>query len=919
MSGDPENPARLPLGSALPDPALEPQTPRPHTGLIADDLKAAAVAAHRSGAAASEASAPTQLIDAPAPHWRHLLLFERIGAGAFGAVYRGFDPLVNREVAVKLLPKEARGRSSLEEGRALARIRHPNVVVVYGADQEADQVGIWMEYLAGQTLADIVRDRGPMSAWEVSGIGIDLCHALSALHASGLLHRDIKAENVMREAGGRIVLMDFSSAEHVVPEAGITFSGTPGYMAPELFAGAPATFASDVYSLGVLLFFLLSGRFPVAGTTIADIKNAHAGRQHALLRDARPDVADRIVQVVERAIAYAPADRYQTTGEMERALASASGADAFLTPPPDSSPLAARARRSWPLDGRWTALVIAALILTAAVMAGRTAMFSTPPSQAARVVFSLGPPLMSGSWPRLSPDGRMVVYGARVNGREQLWIRSLDSLAGRVLEHTTATATPFWSPDGRSLGFFADGKLFTIDVDGGDPLVLVDAPHPRGGDWSAAGTILFSRTGGIHRVVENGSHSVQVTALDESRGEFEHGWPEFLPDGRRFLYIVRSSRLDQDGLYVGSLDSPERRRVMPAYSRVAYQDGHLLFIRDGTLQAQPFDVRTAALRGEPVALAHGVNHHQSSDAAFDVAGDALIYAPVRGQPQSELALFDRHGARLKTLTPVGAYRQPRFSPDGQRIVVERIDTAEGSSDLWIFDIGRDSASRLTRSEAPDVKPVWSPDGTQVAFSSKRETTYQIFSKPVDSTEEARPLVTRDGNLFVESWSADGRFLSATLLRQGLWVFPADSREQPWAVRTGDAATWQSAFSPDGRWIAYASSESGHPEIYVEPLPPTGSRWQVSTNGGAEPYWRGDGEELFYLSARGELMGVSVGAGRWQTAKPQPMFALSVPNYGRSADYSVSPDGRLVVANLFVADPVLPPVNVVLNWTTRLRR
>jgi eukaryotic-like serine/threonine-protein kinase len=919
MSGHPEDPGLLPLASALAPPALESRTPRPHTGLIANDLEGAAVAAHRSGAATSEAAVRTQLIDAPAQHWRHLLLFECIGAGAFGAVYRGFDPLVNREVAVKLLPKEAGGRSSLEEGRALARIRHPNVVVVHGADQDADQVGIWMEYIAGQTLADIVRDRGPMSAWEVSGIGIDLCHALSALHASGLLHRDIKAENVMREAGGRIVLMDFSSAEHVFPEAGITFSGTPGYMAPELFAGAPATFVSDVYSLGVLLFFLLSGRLPVAGTTIADIRSAHVDRKHALLRDARPDVADRIVQVVERAIAYAPADRYQTTGEMERALASASGADAFRTPPTDSSPLAAGARRSWPLDGRSTALVIAALILAAAVMAGGTAMFSTPPSRAARVVFSLGPPLMSGSWPRLSPDGRMVVYGALVNGREQLWIRSLDSLAGRVLENTTATATPFWSPDGRSLGFFADGKLLTIDVDGGDPLVLVDAPHPRGGDWSAAGTLLFAQAGGIHRIDSDGSNGAWVTALDASRGEWEHGWPEFLPGGRRFLYIVRSSSVEQDGLYFGSLDSPERHRVMPAYSRVAYEDGHLLFVREGTLQAQPFDIRTAALRGEPVALAHGVNHHRSSDAAFDVAGGTVIYAPLRGQPQSELVLIDRHGTRLKTLTPVGTYRQPRFSPDGQRVVVERIEAAGGNSDLWIFDIGRDSASRLTRSEAPDVRPVWSPDGMKVAFSSKRGTTYQIFSKTVDSTEEPRPLIAFEGNLFVESWSADGRYLSATVFRQGLWVFPTDSREKPWAVRTGDADTWQSEFSPDGRWLAYTSFESGKPEVYVEPVPPTGSQWQISTNGGAEPHWGGAEGELFYLSPDDGLMAVQMAARGWQSVRPQPLFELTVPNHGRSGGYSMSPDGELVVANLFVADPVLPPVNVVLNWTALLRR
>jgi Tol biopolymer transport system component len=925
MSGNPEDAWLIALGSAVSDGSVvdwehaEQHATDPDQRRLVQQLRelATVVSAHRSGAVNPDERGESQAaLVTSASQWRHLVLFECIGAGAFGKVYRGWDPQLDREVAVKLLPKATAGAMPpLDEARHLARIRHSNVVVVYGADQDDEQVGIWMEYIEGHTLAAMVREHGPMSPREVSGIGLDLCHALSALHAAGLLHRDIKAHNVMREVGGRIVLMDFSGAQAIKAQgASKVLLGTPLYMAPELFDGSAATPASDVYSIGVLLFFLLSGGLPVEGSTLEDVKQSHSRRHRKRLRDVRPDLPDGVVQVIERATAHEPDARYQTAGELEHALASASGARAVLGSAVASTSKSGRAARRWPV---WAAAGVLLALAAAAAAFGRW-MPSRPAIPVTR--FTIGPPYVSGSWPRISPDGRLVVFGATVEGRNRFWIRPLDSVTGRALISTTANETPFWSPDSRTLCFFADGKLNKISLDGGDAQVLAEAPQSHGGDWFAD-TIIFARNDGIYRITPNGGTAERLTTLDEAHGEYQHGWPEFLPDGRRFLYIIQSSRAERTGLYVSSLDGSAPRRVMPAFSRSAYADGHLLFVREGTLLAQPFDPHMATPRGEPVALAARVQHHPSSDAAFDVStSGVLIHGGTPGRPSTRLMLFDRQGRELRALTDVRSFAQPRFSPDGNRVVAMKVERDEDNPDIWVYGITRPSSMRLTRPAAGDVKPVWSPDGLRIAFSSKRGDLFHIYSKTVDSAGGEQPLVTTAGDKFVEHWSPDSRYLTATILKSGLWVLPLGSGDRPRMIRAGDAVdTWQSEFSPDGRWLAYMSSESGKPEVYVEPFPSTGVRWQVSTQGGAEPHWRGDSKELLYLSADRMLTAVTVSGTEWKPSKPQPLFRVTIPDLTGDTDYTVSPDGRFLVVNTFIAEPRVPPIDVVLNWTALLAR
>ena len=478
---------------------VESQVASPEVDAILRGLKrlAGVVDAHRS---ITEQGAPSEPVLEDHPKvWRHLAVLEVAGTGAFGTVYRAWDAQLEREVALKLLTVST-DRLPLTEAQHLARIRHPNVVTVYGAEQTEQQVGIWMEFIEGETLADAVAQRGPMSAREVAGIGIDVCRALSALHAAGLVHRDVKAQNAMREVGGRIVLMDFSGTGALDPgESGPALSGTPLYMAPELLEGRPASPATDTYSVGVLLFYLLSGYLPVAGLLVADVRRAHLEGKRIRLRDLRPELPDTVVQIVERAAHPDSATRYSTASDLENALGGMLGA-----PRPaeggrgkDCGRDHILARPGSPRPGRWEHSPSSSRRCLASCCSGRRRSRST----ARRRQADVGPPHNTASWPRLSPDGRLLVFGtvADARARAVLWIRPLDIDQGRALTGTAALESPFWSPDSRQLAFFADGRLKTIDVQTERIETLTDVGRPRGGAWNEAGIILFSTDTGLDR------------------------------------------------------------------------------------------------------------------------------------------------------------------------------------------------------------------------------------------------------------------------------------------------------------------------------------------------------------------------------------------------------------------------------------
>jgi serine/threonine protein kinase len=894
------------------------------SGTLIDNLRLISnmVQAHRGvGDVAQRSTVGTNMTS-----WHHLLLIETVGVGACGTVHRAWDTKLDREVALKLLRKSSDAlRDALGEGRHLARIRHANVVTVYGAEDCEGQVGIWMEFIQGDTLAAMIADRGPMSAREVVGIGIELCRALSALHHAGLVHRDIKANNVMREVGGRIVLMDFSGALVMgTAEGPAQITGTPLYMAPEVLNGGAPSIASDIYSLGVLLFNLLTARYPIEGATVTDVRAAHSNAVRRRLRDLRPEVPEPLIQVIESATASDPGARHRTAGELEHALAltfGAQGPTAAATSAPDLSSRPASLPHRRLAASFWLAFGAAILALGALSVIGwsRTA----PLSDSVLVRTTLGSPYNTLSWPRVSPDGRLVMFGTIVESKDVLWVRPLGSLDGTPLLNASAAETGFWSPDSKDIAFFEDRKLKKIPAAGGSPEILADAPYPHGGDWSRQGTLIFSSNDVLYRIAADGSSRQQLTRLDATRGEYQHSWPHFLPDGRRYLFIVRSKEPEVSGLYVGALDSGLKTRLMPPYSRTVYTGttGHLLFVHSGSLMAQGFDPRRAVLLGEPTQIVGDVKFHPEGDAAFDVSRNGvLVYRPAEGQPKTRLTLFDRRGRELRVVGPTGFYRSPHFSPDQQRVVVERFSPGSDNPDLWIYDLARGGESRFTSSEAPDVAARWSPDGRKIAFSSRRHTDFDIYVKGVDTTEAERVLDESPGDKFVEDWSPDSRWLSATIVRNGLWIMPVGRGPKPFMIRRSTVLqSWQSEFSPDGRWVVYASAETTPPEVYAEPVPTTGERWQVSTHGGAEPHWRGDGRELVYLAPDGRLLGVEVGsASQWHTGPAHELFRVSVPELLGPTDVSLSRDGQLVLVNTLLSDPPVPPVHVLVNWPQVIR-
>jgi serine/threonine protein kinase/Tol biopolymer transport system component len=881
------------------------QSDGPQTEAVIRGLQrlARVVGAHRGEAAAAGGAAePSE-----PKVWRHLILLEEVGRGAFGTVYRAWDAQLQREVALKRVTPS--GRAPWTEAQHLARIRHPKVVTVYGAEQDDHGVGIWMEFIEGQTLAASVRERGAMSGREVAGIGIDVCRALSALHAAGLLHRDIKAQNVMREVGGRIVLMDFSGTGALAGGSTTEVSGTPLYMAPELFDGHPASTATDTYSVGVLLFHLFSGRLPVEGSSLANVRAAHKERRRIRLRDLRPDLPDTIVQIVERATSPEPSLRYQTAGDFEHALAG------VLTPHVAAvSPVTTAVehdRRS-----RTFAWVLAATTLGITALIAGLFFRAQPAAPAPEIHFTIGPPYNSGSWPRVSPDGRYVVFGATVENQPVFWLRPLGASDGRPIANTVATETPFWSWDSRQLGFFAEGKLKVVDSDGGHVETLADVAHPCGGDWNADGVLLFGSDTGIHRIAHNGTGPLTLTTLDKSRGEYRHCWPEFLPDGRHFLYIARSRESDQTSLYLASLDSATRKRIMPGYSRMAYAPtGHLLYVRNGVLFAQPFDAGAGELHGDPVALATSVKFHPSDDAAFDVSTNGvLIYRFNEGLSTTRLVLLDRRGRELHSLAPAGFFGQPRLSPDGSRVAVEKRAAGDAMPDIWMFDVARKATWQLTRNPAPDLRPVWSPDGREVVFSSKRGGSFDIYRRVVDQVQEEEILWASEDNKRVEDWSRDGRLLAVSVPRKGLWTFDLRTRTAS-LVRTITGADngMQAEFSPDAKFIAYGTEETGRPEVYVQRLDGSGARWQISTDGGCEPHWRDQGRELTFVDPEGWMTAVDVPTGdRWKPETPRRLFRVSLPALFSGSNISMSANSERMVVNSFVADPTVPAIHVIAN-------
>jgi eukaryotic-like serine/threonine-protein kinase len=898
----------------------------------------------------------------------HYRITAALGAGGMGEVYRATDSKLGRDVAIKVLPPEVAqdperlGRFQ-REAQLLAALNHPNVAAIYGLEEADGKPFLALELVEGEDLKQRL-ERGAIPVEEALEIARQIAEALDEAHGKGIVHRDLKPANVKLTPDGKVKVLDFGLAKAWGGDSGSGGSsidlsqsptiartgtlagvilGTAGYMSPEQAAGKAVDKRADIWSFGVVLFEMLTGRPLFSGETVSEVM-ASVIKEEPSWASLPGSCPPAVTRLLRRCLRKRPRERLQDIGdarlEIQEILA---GATAEAEGPSVDIQAAHRAERRSRSRERW---IWAAALVAAAGLASLFAYrrLTARPEERPPAHFALDAPEDRTFWSwdpvALSPDGRQLVFvAASRNGETQLWHRPLDAPEARPLPGTRGAWGGFWSPDGSAIAFAAEGEIRKLVLASGTVLRICGLLKNEfdSGTWNADGTIVFAAGGAsalLYSVPEAGGEARLLTPHDESRGEANHHWPQFLPDGRHLLVAVGSAREENAGLHVFSLDAPaERRRIRPETARFRYvPPGYLLFLQGGVLMAQRFDVRGLAPTGEPVSIA-------SSVAAFrGVASWGWFSASATGRlgwltgQSSEVARLewvDRTGRSVGTLGEPGRYGQIALSPDGRKVAAELQDDA-GSFDLWVIDAARGVPSRFTTDPADDRDPVWSPDSRELVLSSNAKGDQDLLRKGLLGSEAAAPLPgglgqTQGARDIAKEWVRDGNTLLFLTIgaERTLWAVSLDEPGKPEPLVKGFAID-KPRVSADGRWLAYVSSESGRVEVYVEPFRRQGERVRVSTDGGGQPQWRGDGKELFFLSLGGALMAVDVrpaeaavevGMPRVLVSASDLRAAVEGPDYN---DYGVTPDGR----RFLVKRPVesrKPQIHVLLDWPSLLGR
>lgn len=865
-----------------------------------------------------------------------------------GAVFRARDTKLDRDVAIKVLPEvfahdADRLARFTREAKTLAALNHSHIAAIYGLEESAGVTALVMELVEGDDLSQRIA-RGAIPVGEALPIAKQIAEALEAAHEQGIIHRDLKPANIKVRSDGTVKVLDFGLAKAMDPPAGSSpnvsqsptmtspamtqagvILGTAAYMAPEQARGKTVDKRADIWAFGAVLFEMLTGRRAFNGDDVADVLSRVLQREPDF--EALPQATPaRVRAIVARCLAKDPRQRLRDIGDVRLALEGA-----FETA---AAPATASSRERRPLVAALAVAFVA--IVALAVPALRYVQQAPPPAPPETRVDLVTPATDRPTDFALSPDGRQIVFVASGDGASRLWLRPLATTTAQPLAGTDGALYPFWSPDGRSIGFFSDGRLKRIDLGGGGPQTVAAATGARGGTWNADGVILFapSASGPLFRVPASGGPPVASTTL---AGQSGHRLPSFLPDGRHFLFYAQGTP-DTTGIYLGTLDAPDTHRLTAAETAGAYWaspsapgKGWLLWVRAGTLVAQRLDVVRAELTGEPVTLADAVAVDASLiSAALSVSASGQVAYRTGAGSRRQLVVVDRSGHALGQLGAPDEHDllNPSVSPDGKRVVVAR--TVQGNSDLWLLDGPR--TSRFTFDAALDRFPLWSSDGTRIAFASNRTGNLDLYVKAASGAGVEEVLVASPQVETPTHWSADGRFLLYySIDRQGnrdLWVLPLEGKRTPWVFLKSPFDERNGTFSPDGRWVAYASNESGRSEIYVRPFAGAaasgesasrvGGQWQVSTDGGTYPRWRADGKELFYLNPAGAMMAAEIAITGATLAPGAPVVLFPTRIYGGGADtvgvgrqYDVTRDGRFLI-NTVLAEAVAP-ITLIQNW------
>jgi serine/threonine protein kinase len=900
-----------------------------------------------------------------------------IGAGAMGEVYRARDGRLGRDVAIKVLPADfsadpERLRRFEQEARAAAALNHPNILAVHDIGHHDNSPYIVSELLEGETLRAQLAKRarpGDTSAGHSVDIGhagsssgtglpvrkvidyaIQIAHGLAAAHDQGISHRDLKPENVVIATDGHVKILDFGLAKLTQAEPARAVAstlpttpaigtnpgmilGTMGYMAPEQLRGQTVDHRADIFAFGAVLYEMLSGERAFHGATTADTISAILEKDPPDLLLAERHIPPGLARIVDRCLEKSAAARFKSADDLAFALEglSSSASSSELT----SSVRRPRARR---IERALAA--IAAVTTAAAAALGILYVRSTRTTEAPLMRLDITtPPTSDPTSMAISPDGRHIVFTATANGKTQLWLRALDSATTQLLAGTEGATAPFWSPDSRAVGFVADARLKRVDLSGGPPQSLTAAANVTvvsAGSWNRDGVILFPPNlgvgAGIWRIASNGGEPVAVTHPDERHTS--HAAPQFLPDGRHFLYTASAGT--QPGVYLAALDTPEEHRLLVATTGIYASPGYLLFVRQGTLFAQPFDLTKLALEGDPVQVGQQVVAGNPSSSFVAVSASAtglLAYRAVASTSQSLFAWFDRSGEvidRIDTLD-VAQASDPHLSPVGKQLAFDR--TVDGNRDVWVYELTRRVATRFTVDAAPDEVPVWSPDSDRIVFASTRgKSLFNLYQKLASGGSSEELALETPLSKFPQDWSPDGRFLLFRAVdpktARDLWALPLQGDRKPFPVANTQFEEREGQFSPDGRWVAYASNASGRYEVYAQPFPRPVGKWQVSTAGGNQPRWRHDGKELFYIAPDGTLVAAPIvlrsDGQAPEVGKSTALFRTSIVvgatrSSGSSHEYAVTPDGQRFLINVTTNEATTTPIPVMTNWTTALKK
>jgi Tol biopolymer transport system component len=862
-----------------------------------------------------------------------------------GEVYEARDTRLNRSVAIKICKGKFTERFE-REARAISSLNHPHICALYDIGREDSIEFLIMEYLEGETL-EARLCKGPLPIDEALRIAIQIASALDAAHRKGVIHRDLKPGNVMLTRSGA-KLLDFglskiaepvlagsnasmlTAAQPITREG--TIVGTFQYMSPEQLEGKETDTLSDIFSFGAMLYEMITGRKSFDSSSQASLIAAVMSENPPPVSTIQPMASPALDRIVQRCLAKSPDDRWQSAGDLKSELEwIAEGGSRAGVPTPVAARRHNRERLAWILAGLAGAMLLA--FFAAAYMRKK-------PAEAAEVRFQIpAPDKLSFFWydmPAVSPDGKRIAFTAAPTMREdgRLFIRPLDAdTAKEVSLPGTDAALPFWSPDGRQIAFFSKRTLQKVDVSGGSPVTICPlSSAASGGTWSRDGVILFSQAPGLlYRVNAVNGEVKPLWSLAE--GETAQHFPQFLPDGNHYLYLSTSSRPGQQGVYAGSLDSKERKFIVATTAHAVYMEpGQLLFTKGDVLMAQPFDLRNLKLQGEPRPVADNIERMEPvspySGAVFAASSNGvLVWRRSSQSPNSDLQWVDRSGKKLSGVGDVADYSNPALSPDNRRLAIGIRDPRTKTRDIWIFDLLRGTRTRMTFDPADDLDSIWSPDGTRIAFSSNRMGQRDLYQVPADGSGSAELLLGGAGvQKNAEDWSPDGKYLAynnQTLapVQVSLYVLPLVNDRKPVPFVSTEFPAQQGQFSPNGRWIAYRSMESGRSEVYVQGFSldsaqPRG-KWQISTKGGEVPRWRRDGKELFYHYGNTFFaVDVKTDGASFEVGIPRPLFdAPTVRNYtlGGGVPFVVSSDGQRFLILAPAETEASSPFQVLVNW------